>query len=240
MDKIRSILAVVLGLCMAGVQAQPGSGGPGGRGPGGPPMGMPGPGGPGGFPSSRGPQGPSFSPDAGPRRGGPSYGPGMGSMPSGPAGAGPYGMPSMPDREGPGPRSAVPTTRFGSIPNQYGGPPSMNEGRSRASNPPGFAAAPADTSRMQQALRQRDYATIGHESEGVRTRTERMERMSPELPVQDRLQIPLINHMYRQGADLMEEGRHSRDDAKIRRGIQQINQANEKLDRLHGGGAPRQ
>lgn len=216
--------------------------GPGSRGPGGPPMGMSGPVGPGGFGSSRGPEGPSFSPDAGPRRG-PSYGPGMESRSYGPGpmepGPSRYGMPSMPDREAPMGRGGIPSTRFGSVPSQYGGPPALDDGPRRGGNAPGLPAGPADTSRMQQALRQRDYATIGHETEGVRTRTERMERMSPELPVQDRLQIPLINHMYRQGADLMEEGRHTRDDAKIRMGIQQINQANEKLDRLHGGGPRR-
>jgi hypothetical protein len=85
---------------------------------------------------------------------------------------------------------------------------------------------------MQQALRQGDYATIGKESEGIRSRTQRIENMGPDLPVQDRIQLPLINHMYKQGADLMEEGRSTRNDAKIRMGIQQINQANEKFGRI--------
>ncbi len=54
--------------------------------------------------------------------------------------------------------------------------------------------------------------------------------------MQDRLKLPLINQMYRQGADIVDDGRTKQDESKIRYGIQQINEANEKLGRLENQG----
>lgn len=90
---------------------------------------------------------------------------------------------------------------------------------------------------MQQALRRGDYEAIGQESQGVRSRAENLQHMKPELPVQERLKLPLLNHMYRQGADMVDEGRTKRDESKIRYGMQHINEANERFgtieDRTH-------
>lgn len=62
--------------------------------------------------------------------------------------------------------------------------------------------------------------------------SERIGQLERDLPVQERLKLPLINKMYRQGNDLMDEGRSSRDQGKMRMGMQQIDAANEKLQRL--------
>lgn len=232
-----------------------GFGGPGGRGA------MPGmvggPGGPGGPGSLGGPgrmSSPSFDrgPGVGPPGGASRYmdRPEMGHPDMGP-GPERFGHPGMSQRapyNHPGDQS-IPATRFRSVPehiqNPGRSPREMGrapEGLYRGGRPGesgsahetqgrGIPSQP-DTGLMQQALRRKDYATIGRESESVRSRSERIERIGHELPVQDRLQIPLIKHLYQQGADLMEEGRSTQDDAKIRMGIQQINQANEKMNHL--------
>lgn len=98
--------------------------------------------------------------------------------------------------------------------------------------------SPADTSRMQQALRRGDYEAIGKESQGVRSRAENLQQMSPELPVQERLKLPLLNHMYRQGADMVDEGRTKQDESKIRYGMQHINEANERFGTLEDRSRP--
>jgi len=236
--------AVILAITMVDVTAQPGprdysSRGnmpPGGPGFGGPvrmpPSGMGGPGGPGMGDFRRGIGSEAPGAPGGPSRPGPGYG-------SSQRFAGPPSSRNFnpPDRGEPGP--PIPSTRFGALPGNggfsAGGPQFAPSPRSHQGGPMPSGPEPADTSRMQQALRTRDYATIGKESAGVRTRTENIERIGPDMPLQDRIQLPLINHMYRQGATLMDEGRSQQDDSKIRMGIQQINQANDKLNRLKEG-----
>lgn len=68
----------------------------------------------------------------------------------------------------------------------------------------------------------------------ARNPAQRMEKTGPELPVQDRIQLPLIDYKYRQGEKLMDEGRNQQDNSKIRMGLQQINQANERLEGMGG------
>lgn len=97
-------------------------------------------------------------------------------------------------------------------------------------------AVPPDTSRMQQALRRGDYERLGNESRGVRSRADELQNMGEDLSVQDRLKLPLIKSMYQQGADMVDDGRSSRDDSKIKMGIQQINEANERVGRMRGDG----
>ncbi len=177
---------------------------------------------PGGFGRNGGPPGSPFnapsSPYAGP--GGPSF-------PSGPSMSGP-GRSRLP--QGP-----VQPTRFGSAPggNSSGPSISRNPGPGSSSHGPhGIGPSPADTSRMQQALRQGDYQAIEKESQGVRNRAKDMQNPGPDMPVQDRLKLTLINQMYRQGADTVDDGRSKQDKSKINYGIQQINEANDRLNRL--------
>lgn len=227
--KLTGLVAMLACLSMA-VFAQPGFG----------PGPAPGRGGPGGSGGPGGPTPRGFHGGPGPSMGAPQFMGGPGAPGQGPSRSMPPSMGSHnPYPSAQGTPMGVPSTRFGSVPNRAETPMRPEMQRMGPNMPPRGAMAPgapapADVGRMQQALRQRDYATIGKESEDIRDRTQRIQNMGPELPVQDRIQIPLINHMYRQGADLMEEGRNTRDDAKIRMGIQQIDQANEKFDRLKG------
>ncbi len=208
-----SLLAGFILLSMQAV-AQPGMPGP--------PPGMPGSDGP----RQSGPYGPSSrSPVS------PYSGPGSQSFSTGPRGGSPDTAP----------RSQSQPTRFGSIPDspansgrqQNGFPSFPNSGRS-----PGMQGSsgpsPADTAKMQQALHQRDYQAIGEENRGVRNRAKEIQDLGPGMPVQDRIKLPLIGQMYRQGADMVDDGRTRQDESKIRVGIQQINEANEKLDHLKG------
>jgi len=161
-----------------------------------------------------------------------AYGPVVGSAPvygtapayvGSPQGAG-YGS-QGPTRFGPGPEAA---------PSPYGRQPGYPSSPYSRSNTPGPQGPPADTSKMQEALRQQDYERLDQENQGLRNRTRDLEGMKPELPVEDRLKLPLINHMYRKGSDTIDRGRDRQDPSTIKMGIQQINEANRNLDRLRG------
>lgn len=184
---------------------------------------------------------------------GPQHGPG----PSAGSPRSSYNSPGSPysgsRMSGPGrsmsPQGPPQATRFGSLPDAPPGGFSRSSGN--ASPPSSFSRgpggpsqspystgrSPADTSRMQQALSQRNYQVIKEENQGVRSRGEDIQKMGPNLPVQDRLKLPLINQMYRQGTNIVDDGRTKQDESKINYGIQQINEANKRLERLNGPGA---
>lgn len=182
----------------------------------------------------------------GPQRGGhgPQGGPGSGPPPqsrfsSPPAYGAPSAHPGVSRSVGGGQQNVTVPTRFGARPDpsrSYGGPSGAPPMSSRRPSPsPGVRdrgpAPSGDPSRVQQALRSRDYDAIRSESQGVRSRAEDLQRMRPELSVQDRLKLPLLNHMYNQGADMMDQGRTERDDSKIRYGMQRVQEADQRLNR---------
>lgn len=193
--------------------------------------------------NGRGPEsgmsGPGAMPGGPGRSGGPSASPFSSGSPNS-GRSGPTFSPG-PQMSGQGrsmsPQGPVQSTRFGSVPGSGSSAPSMGRGPGPAgpfSSPYGSGRSPADTSRMQQALRQGDYKAIEEESRGVRSRANDIQNMGPDLPVQDRIKLPLINQMYRQGADMVDDGRTKQDKSKINYGIQQINEANERLGHLKG------
>jgi len=159
----------------------------------------------------------------GPVRGG---APGYGNSPAfvgAPQGSG-YSS-QGPTRFGPGPDAS---------PSPYGRQPGYSSSPYSRPYTPGPQGVPADTSKMQDALRQQDYDRLDQENQGLRNRTRDLDEMKQELPVEDRLKLPLINHMYRKGSDTIERGRDRQDPSTIKMGIQQINEANKNLDRLRG------
>lgn len=162
-----------------------------------------------------------------------------GPAPSGYSGpspmGGPYGAPSGP-MQGPVP------SRFAPIPPSYGRS-SSPMGQPGAIQPPSYGSpypgvrtpnnpSPADTSGMQQALRRGDYEKVGEEAQQLRSRSQGLDTMAPQLPVQDRLKLPLINHMYNQAAKTLDQGSNSQDPTKVRLGMQQVDEANKRLGRL--------
>lgn len=182
------------------------------------------------------------SPYGGPVSGPPSsyYGPGPGvtsPYSGGPYSANPDSAPMRSRFAEPG--APVPSVPPGAIQRSYPGnpsaqsvPPGLVGPGSRQAMEPGRGIEPPDTSGMQQAIRQKDYDRIAREAQQARSRAENIERMSNELPVEDKLKLPLINHMYRQGADMMDEGQGAKDDSKIRMGIEKIGNANKRYDSL--------
>lgn len=87
---------------------------------------------------------------------------------------------------------------------------------------------------MQQSPHQPGYNTMSRPEPDVRTRSEDPQRMQPELSVQDRLKVPLLNHMYRQGADMVDEGRSQQDESKIKYGMQRMEDASRNLQHMEG------
>lgn len=93
-----------------------------------------------------------------------------------------------------------------------------------------------DTSRMQSAYSHGDFDRVSKEAETIEQRSRNLKSISPDLPVQDRLKVPLIDYQLKKGINNIDSGRETRNEYKVGIGIQQINDANQKIDTLRFNG----
>lgn len=88
--------------------------------------------------------------------------------------------------------------------------------------------------KLKQALRSKDYDSLGSSSNDIRDKASGLRKdLAPSLPLEERLKLPLLERDYRQGADMIEQGRSKKNDIKINQGLQQIDRANNQLRQLN-------
>lgn len=124
--------------------------------------------------------------------------------------------------------------------------PAMDRMQQRIYGPPSQTMkSPADVevefgnarNKLQQAIRTKDYESIGSGSNDIRTKANGLrQELAPNLPLEDRLKLPLLERDYRQGADMIEQGRSKKNEMKINQGLQQIDRANNELKQLNPPG----
>lgn len=156
------------------------------------------------------------------------YGPGINNRPAGsPPPSGYYRGPS-------GPAVGIESSENNIIPGRmqerlYG--PVSQTNKSPADVQVEFGNA---QNKLKQAIRSKDYDSLGSSSNDIRDKASGLRKdLAPSLPLEDRLKLPLLERDYRQGADMIEQGRNKKNDIKINQGLQQIDRANNQLKQLN-------
>ncbi len=84
----------------------------------------------------------------------------------------------------------------------------------------------SSSERIRQAMEKRQYDVVDRELKSVRGHSQSLHQRTGNLPMGSRYMVPSISQMYQEGADLIEEGRKSDDEAKMSLGLERLEQAN--------------
>jgi hypothetical protein len=90
----------------------------------------------------------------------------------------------------------------------------------------------ASSTRIQQALANKQTDSVDSEIAAVRERAACLRGRMRNLPLDQKLQLGSISHMYDDGAAMLEEGRKTGQTPKVEMGLQKIEEANRSLEKL--------
>lgn len=79
--------------------------------------------------------------------------------------------------------------------------------------------------RLEKALQRRDYEAVDRETEALRHRVNDIKRSSNAMPLNDKLDAMNIAPLAEEAIEHLSEGRATRQDSKIRMGIQKLGKA---------------
>jgi hypothetical protein len=86
--------------------------------------------------------------------------------------------------------------------------------------------------RMAEALRARNQEVADQEMEFLRSHTADLRECVAKLPLEKRLKASAISRMYAEGLQLIEDGRASGEESKIRMGFERLDEAHRQMGQL--------
>lgn len=82
------------------------------------------------------------------------------------------------------------------------------------------------------AIEQKDPREVDANLDLIRRHNESMKARLDKLPPQQKLKLHSVSRMYSRGADLVQEGRQSGEDSKLRLGMEKIEDANRQFRQI--------